>query len=31
MQLEAQLFYRMGRNADAIRAYHSLFKDHKAR
>ncbi|CAL8460581.1 g110 [Coccomyxa elongata] len=29
LQLEAQLYYRMGRNSDAIRIYHQLFKDHK--
>ena len=29
LQLEAQLYYRMGRNGDAIRIYHQLFKDHK--
>ena len=28
-QLEAQLHYRMGRNSDAIRVYHQLFKEHK--
>ena len=31
MQLEAQLYYRMGRAGDAIRTYHQLFKEHKAR
>lgn len=29
LQLDAQLYYRMGRNGDAIRIYHQLFKDHK--
>lgn len=29
LQLEAQLFYRMGRNAEAISAYSELFQKHK--
>jgi hypothetical protein len=29
LHLEAQQYYRMGRNGDAIRIYHQLFKEHK--
>ncbi len=31
LTLQAQLHYRMGSSADAIRIYHQLFKDHKVR
>lgn len=31
LQLEAQLYYRMGRYAEAISAYSELFQKHKAR
>ena len=29
LNLQAQLHYRMGSSAEAIRLYHQLFKDHK--
>ena len=31
LQLEAQVYYRMGRCAEAISAYSELFQQHKAR
>ena len=30
LQLQAQLYYRMGRYAEAIAAYSELFQKHKA-